>query len=143
MRLLTYDPNNRPPSDSGDDDNRPTPPDGDHLAVVELIGEPRCKNDKWSCLIRLGIVGMDAKISIWIECNSDGAWSNSWRGLGKWNSFCAALNLKEGTYNDGAFYGSPLMITVKTKGEYKNVTKMWACSQSESDKAAEWLASRM
>ncbi len=147
-RIMTYDPDVKVHDVSSKDiDMRPMPPDGDHLAIVETIGDPSHKNDRWSFAIKLGIVNMDACITIWIECDSDGQPALNWRGEKKWQQFCEALALKPGQYQDTAFYGCSLKIAVKTtkKGdkEYKNVTKMWQASQGENDKAADWLSKKL
>ena len=143
MRLLKYDPNHTCGESGKFAGTRILPPEGDHLAIVESIGEAFKSKDKYHFTIELGIVGMNALISVWIECTDDGTPAENWRGLTKWNQFCAALNMKEGTYNDGAFYGSPLMITVERNGKYLNVSRMRTCSESESNKAAEWLSQHM
>lgn len=149
-RIMTYDPDLEVKDIAGRRgiDIRPTPPDGDHLAIVELIGEPSHHNDRWSFAIELGIVGMDARITMWIECDSEGQPALNWKGEKRWQQFCNALNLKPGQYQDTAFMGCSLMITVNSSKAnngktYKNVRRMWQSSQSENDRAADWLAKKM
>lgn len=149
-RILTYDKSEKIVDTGGSGfERRPMPIDGNHIAVVAEMGEPfeRKSDGAFVMSIKLDIVQSEAQITLWFDCNRDGSFRNNWKGLGKFHKFCDALNLQEGSYQDSAFIGCALMIeVVSSKGKsgqtYKNVAKMWPCSETENNRAIEWLADR-
>jgi len=143
MRMFTYDKSLKSLDAKMGGMMQPYPLDGIHIAVVAEIGEPKCnKAGKMSLRIRFDIVDSNASMPLYINCAIDGSWENSWQGIDRWNQLCEALNIAEGDFQDTFLIGCTLMLEVVTRNEYKNIKKMWACTESQQEKAVQWMSKR-
>jgi hypothetical protein len=143
MRMFTYDKSLKSLDAKMGGMMQPYPMDGVHIAVVAEVGEPKAnKSGKMSIKVRFDIVNSDASMPLYINTAIDGSWENSWQGIDRWNQLCEALNIAEGDFQDSFLIGCTLMIEVITKNEYKNIKKMWACTEAQQEKAVQWMSKR-
>ena len=142
MRELNYQPNATHSYESGSNAVGFPMIIGDHVVIIKDITDPKKtkKGDKWGCFFVFEDCKNSSVISMWVQCNEDGSWIDSFSSLGKFNRVCEAIGIGEGNYFLDAFLNRCLMINVERQEEYLRVKRMWMCCEEEREVAIDYLS---
>ena len=138
MRSWKFDPNKQ----YTNTESFTLPPVGDQVAIVRDITDPkRTKTgDKFGCMFMFESCKNGGRIGMWVQCDENGDFLDSWNSRGKFQHLCHAIGLAEGQYYLDAFLGRCLMIEVEEVNGRLNIKRMWECTEDEREIAVDYLS---